>query len=276
MHGAGNDFIVIDGINQKIAFSQQQWQALADRRFGIGADQILLVQAPSQANVDFKYNIFNADGSEVEQCGNGARAFVRFVVEQGLTNKTSIRVETKSGIIEPRIEEDGSIRVDMGQPRFEPATLSFDMKELTPISLNDAQLWPLLVGNKTCLISLVSMGNPHAVQVVDDIDLYPVAEEGQLIECHQRFANKVNAGFMQIVNPQHIRLRVFERGSGETLACGTGACAAVVSGIKRGLLQSPVRVSTRGGELSIAWNGEGNSVMLSGPAVRVFDGEIEI
>jgi diaminopimelate epimerase len=276
MHGAGNDFVVIDGINQSIHFSSKQWQAIADRRFGVGADQILLVQASEKADVDFRYHIFNADGSEVEQCGNGARAFVRFVVDKGLTNKTAIRVETMSGIIEPSIEADGNIRVNMGKPRFAPELLAFQTQELLSVLEGQDQLWPIEIDNKQCLVSLVSMGNPHAVQIVDDVDTYPVLIEGALLERHPRFLQRVNAGFMQIVNPHHIRLRVFERGSGETLACGTGACAAVVAGIRRGHLVSPVKVDTKGGQLSIAWVGEEHSVLLSGPAVSVFEGEMEI
>lgn len=276
MHGAGNDFVVIDGINQSIQFTSKQWQAIADRRFGVGADQILLVQASDKADVDFRYHIFNADGSEVEQCGNGARAFVRFVVDKGLTKKTSIRVETMSGIIEPSIEADGNIRVDMGQPKFAPEQLAFLTRGLASVVEGQDQLWSLEINNKQSLLSLVSMGNPHAVQVVDDVDAYPVLIEGALLECHPRFTQRVNAGFMQIVSPHHIRLRVFERGAGETLACGTGACAAVVAGIRRGHLVSPVKVDTKGGQLSIAWAGDGHSVLLTGPAVTVFEGEMDI
>lgn len=276
MHGAGNDFIVIDGVNQHIQFNAQQWRALADRRFGIGADQILLVQKSHTADVDFRYSIFNADGSEVEQCGNGARAFVRFVVEKGLTHKKAIRVETMSGIIEPRIEDDNSIRVDMGLPRFTPESAAFDAADMTPLTLHNDQLWPIDIGQTRCEVSIVSMGNPHAVQVVDNVDTHPVLEEGALIEVHKRFKQRVNAGFMQVLSQHHISLRVFERGAGETLACGTGACAAVVAGIRRGLLKSPVKVTTKGGDLSIQWGGDEQSVFLYGPAVTVFEGEIEI
>ncbi|WP_312513697.1 diaminopimelate epimerase [Massilia sp.] len=279
MHGAGNDFIVIDAINQQVdinGFSAALWQQLADRRFGIGADQILVVERPAQDGVDFRYRIFNNDGGEVEQCGNGSRAFVRFVVDQGLTRERSIRVQTMSGIINPRLEDDGNVTVDMGAPRLEPAEVPFDSAGLGGWAEGDDTLWPLPVSGKTVFVSVVSMGNPHAVQVVDDVDAAPVEQTGPLIESHQRFPKRVNAGYMQVMDRHHIRLRVYERGAGETLACGTGACAAVVAGIRRGLLDSPVRVSARGGELSIAWAGPGQPVYLSGPAVSVFEGEIEV
>lgn len=276
MHGAGNDFIVVDAINQQVDLGAEQWRRLADRRFGIGADQILVVERPSQAGVDFRYRIFNSDGGEVEQCGNGSRAFVRFVVEKGLTRERSIRVQTMSGIISPRLEEDGSVTVDMGAPRLAPAEVPFDSAGLGGWAEGDDTLWPLPVAGKTVFVSVVSMGNPHAVQVVDDVDAAPVAQTGPLIEQHARFPKRVNAGYMQVVDRHHIRLRVYERGAGETLACGTGACAAVVAGIRRGLLDSPVRVSARGGELSIAWAGPGQPVYLSGPAVSVFEGEVEV
>lgn len=276
MHGAGNDFIVVDAINQQVDLSIDQWRRLADRRFGIGADQILVVERPTDAGVDFRYRIFNNDGGEVEQCGNGSRAFVRFVVDKGLTQARSIRVQTMSGIINPRLEDDGSVTVDMGAPRLVPADVPFDETGLAGMVQGDDTLWPLPVGDDTVFVSVVSMGNPHAVQVVDDVDAAPVEETGPLIERHVRFPKRVNAGYLQVIDRHHIRLRVFERGAGETLACGTGACAAVVAGIRRGLLDSPVRVSARGGELSIAWAGAGQPVYLSGPAVSVFDGEIDI
>jgi diaminopimelate epimerase len=276
MHGAGNDFVVIDAINQQIAFTPAQWQRLADRRFGVGADQMLVVEKPQSAGVDFRYRIYNSDGGEVEQCGNGARAFVRYVTEKGLTDKRAIRVETLSGVIEPRMEDDGGITVDMGAPVLDAALVPFDAGGLEGRPENDDTLWPLDVDGHTVLVSVVSMGNPHAVQVVDDVDTAPVAQDGPAIEHHPRFPKRVNAGFMQIVDRHAIRLRVFERGAGETLACGTGACAAVVAGIRRGLLASPVRVETRGGELSIAWAGGAAPVLLTGPAVTVFDGEIEL
>ncbi len=269
MHGLGNDFVVLDGIRQTVSLSPEQLRYLADRNFGVGCDQILLVEQPSQAGVDFRYRIFNADGSEVEQCGNGARCFVRFVHEQGLTEKREIKVETKRGIITPRLEGDGNVTVDMGQPRFSPAEIPF-------LHDDDVVIYNLDVADETLEISVVSMGNPHAVQVVDSVETAPVAEHGPLIENHAQFPQRVNAGFMQIVDRHAIKLRVFERGSGETLACGTGACAAVVAGIRRGLLDSPVRVSTRGGDLNIAWGGEGRPVLMTGPAVTVFSGEIEL
>ena len=279
MHGAGNDFVVIDAINQKIdvdGMSADGWQRLADRRFGIGADQILVVERPVDAGVDFRYRIFNNDGSEVEQCGNGSRAFVRFVVEKGLTQERSIRVQTMSGIINPRLEDDGNVTVDMGAPRLDPAEVPFDSTGLDGKPEGEDTLWPLPVGGEATQISVVSMGNPHAVQVVHNVDTALVEQTGPLIEHHERFPKRVNAGYMQVVDRHHIRLRVHERGAGETLACGTGACAAVVAGIRRGLLDSPVRVSARGGELSIAWAGAGQPVYLSGPAVSVFEGEVEI
>ena len=276
MHGAGNDFIVIDAINQHIDFTSAQWQALADRRFGIGADQMLVVEKPQAAGVDFRYRIYNADGGEVEQCGNGARAFVKFVTEKGLTQKKSIKVETMCGLIEPMLEDDGSITVDMGAPILTPTDVPFDTWELESQLQGMDRLWPLDIDGKPILFSVVSMGNPHAIQVVSDTESAPVLTTGPVIEHHPRFPKRVNAGFMQIVNRHQIKLRVYERGAGETLACGTGACAAVVAGIQRGLLDSPVIVVTHGGDLSIAWNGIGQAVKLTGPAVTVFEGEIEL
>jgi diaminopimelate epimerase len=269
MHGLGNDFVVLDAIHQSFVPTGAQARFLADRHFGVGCDQILIVEEPSQAGIDFRYRIFNADGGEVEQCGNGARCFVRFVHDHGLTDKPEIRVETRAGIISPRLEASGEVTVNMGVPRFAPAEIPFD-------SDSDAVVQPLVVGDARFDISVVSMGNPHAVQVVADVDAAPVEKYGPLIENHPRFPRRVNAGFMQVVDRHAIRLRVFERGSGETLACGTGACAAAVAGIRRELLDSPVRVATRGGELSIAWGGDGQPVMMTGPAVRVFEGEIDI
>ncbi|TXI75151.1 MAG: diaminopimelate epimerase [Dechloromonas sp.] len=269
MHGLGNDFVVLDGVRQQVDLSPEQLRYLADRNFGVGCDQILLVEKATQAGVDFRYRIFNADGGEVEQCGNGARCFVRFVHEQGLTDKRQIRVETMRGIIEPRLEGDGNVTVDMGEPRFQPAEIPF-------LADDDVIIHLLDVADETLETTVVSMGNPHAVQVVDDVDTHPVGEHGPLIERHERFPKRVNAGFMQIVDEHHIKLRVYERGSGETLACGTGACAAAVAGIRRGLLASPVRVATRGGELNIAWGGPGRPVLMTGPAVTVFEGEIEL
>jgi len=269
MQGAGNDFVVLDGVRQDIDLSPAQYQALADRHFGIGCDQILLVQPPIQPDCDFRYRIFNADGGEVQQCGNGARCFVRFVHEQGLTPKREIRVETASGVIVPRLEDDGRVTVNMGPPRFEPAEIPFDAP-------NRANTYLLAVAGRELEVSALSMGNPHAVWIVDDVDSAPVAALGPQVEHHPRFPQRVNVGFMQIVSRHQIRLRVFERGSGETLACGTGACAAVVAGISRSLLDATVAVSTRGGELSIRWAGAGSDVFLTGPAVTVFQGEITL
>lgn len=276
MHGAGNDFIVVDAINQQVNLTAAQWQRLADRRFGIGADQILIVERPSGQGIDFRYRIFNADGGEVEQCGNGARAFVKFVVDKGLTEQRQIRVETMSGVIAPRLEDDGRITVDMGAPVFDTERVPFDRMGLQSRKVGSTELWPLDIHGKTVEFAVVSMGNPHAVQVVADVDTAPVGDDGPAIEHHPRFPKRVNAGFMQILSRQQIRLRVFERGSGETLACGTGACAAVVAGISQGLLDSPVAVATRGGDLSIAWEGGSAPVMLTGPAVSVFEGSVEI
>jgi diaminopimelate epimerase len=269
MHGLGNDFVVLDAVRNDFVPNASQVRFLADRHFGVGCDQILVVEKPDSADVDFRYRIFNADGGEVEQCGNGARCFVRFVIEQGLTGKREIRVATRSGVIAPRLEADGDVSVNMGVPRFAPADIPFE-------SDTDAVIQTLDVAGHDVDISVVSMGNPHAVQVVAEVDSAPVATEGPLIESHARFPRRVNAGFMQVVDRHAIRLRVHERGAGETLACGTGACAAAVAGIRRGLLDSPVRVGTRGGELVIAWAGPGQPVMMTGPAVTVFEGEIDL
>jgi diaminopimelate epimerase len=269
MQGAGNDFVVLDGINQDIALSPAQYQALADRHFGIGCDQILLVEPTSRPDCDFRYRIFNADGGEVQQCGNGARCFVRFVSEQGLTAKKEIRVETAAGVIVPRLEEDGQVTVDMGPPRFEPAEIPFlaDARATTHV---------IDVDGEPVELSVLSMGNPHAVRVVCNLDAAPVRELGAKIERHPNFPERVNVGFMQVVHRREIKLRVFERGAGETLACGTGACAAVVAGVSRGLLDATVQVHTRGGDLSIHWAGNGHNVFLTGPAVTVFQGEITL
>lgn len=270
MHGLGNDFVVIDGMRQYVELTPGQIRALGDRHTGIGFDQMLLVEPPETPGADFRYRIFNADGSEVEQCGNGARCFVRFVHDQKLTDKNAIVVETKRGMIHPRLEDNGLVTVDMGQPRFVPSEIPFE-------SDTDAAEQALKLPDGTALtIGAVSMGNPHAVTVVADVDTAPVAMQGPQVESHVRFPQRVNAGFMQIVDRNNIRLRVYERGAGETLACGTGACAAVVSGIRRGLLDSPVRVQTRGGDLNIAWGGPGQSVIMTGPAVTVFTGEIDV
>ena len=269
MHGLGNDFVVIDAINQPLSLNPDQARHLGNRHFGVGCDQILVVERAQAPDVDFRYRIFNSDGSEVEQCGNGARCFARFVHDKGLTTKTEIRVETRSGVIAPRLTPTGEVTVNMGVPVLTPLDVPF-------ISDSSAIEQPLDVGGETISITAVSMGNPHAVQVVADVDTAPVAAQGPLIESHPRFPKRVNAGFMQIVSPQHIRLRVFERGAGETLACGTGACAAVVAGILRAHLSSPVQVDTRGGTLTIAWAGPGTPVMMTGPAVTVFEGEINL
>ena len=269
MHGLGNDFVVLDGVRQSVELREEQLRLLADRHLGIGCDQILLVERARQPGVDFRYRIFNADGGEVEQCGNGARCFVRFVHEQGLTAKRAIRVETISGVIVPRLEDDGTVTVDMGAPVFAPERIPFT-------SDNDELVQTLRIADEAVAITAIGMGNPHAVQVVADIDAAPVERQGPRIESHPRFPRRVNAGFMQVLDRHAIRLRVFERGAGETLACGTGACAAVVAGIARGLLDSPVRVETRGGMLSIAWAGQDAPVLMTGPAVTVFKGEIEL
>lgn len=276
MHGAGNDFVVIDAIGQAIDFTPEQWKQIADRRFGVGADQMLVVEKTRLPDVDFRYRIYNADGGEVEQCGNGARAFARFVNEKGLSDKRTIRVETLAGVIEPALEADGGVTVDMGAPILQPALVPFDASGLSGVVKGSDTRWPLEINGKTVLFSVLSMGNPHAVQIVADTEQAPVAADGPVIEHHPRFPKRVNAGFMQIVDRGNIRLRVFERGAGETLACGTGACAAAVAGIRLGLLDSPVAVQTRGGVLTIAWDGENKPVRMTGPAVTVFEGEIEI
>ncbi len=269
MHGLGNDFVVIDGVRQTVHLTPAQLRFLADRHFGVGCDQILLVEAASRPEIDFRYRIFNADGGEVEQCGNGARCFVRFVHEQGLSEHREIRVETLAGVIVPRLEDDGSVTVDMGVPVFAAERVPF-------IAEKEALIHRLRVDEQDLAITALSLGNPHAVQVVDDVDRAPVERFGPLIEAHPRFPQRVNAGFMQILDRQRIRLRVFERGAGETLACGTGACAAAVTGIARGLLDSPVSVETRGGWLHIAWSGVGTRVQMRGPAQTVYQGEIEL
>ncbi len=269
MHGLGNDFVVVDGIRQQVSLTPEQLRYISDRHFGVGCDQILLVEAATQPDVDFRYRIFNADGGEVEQCGNGARCFVRFVHDQGLTDKREIRVETLGGIIAPRLEGDGNVTVNMGIPRFLPREIPF-------IHDDDVVIYALDVADETLEISVVSLGNPHAVQVVASVDEAPVDAHGPLIERHERFPQRVNVGFMQVVDRHAIRLRVYERGAGETLACGTGACAAAVTGIRRGLLDSPVRVTTRGGDLNIAWGGADRPVLMTGPAATVFTGEIEL
>jgi diaminopimelate epimerase len=267
MQGLGNDFVVFDAISQKVELTAEQARFIADRHFGIGCDQILLVEKAVLPGTDFRYRILNADGGEVEQCGNGARCFVRFVHDKGMTDKTEIRVDTLGGVIVPKLQADGRVAVDMGVPEFTPAKVPF-------ITESDALVQPLEVAEQRRDITVVSMGNPHAVQVVDNVDAAPVAIEGPLIERHERFPQRVNAGYMQVMDRSHVRLRVFERGAGETLACGTGACAAVAVGIRRGLIDSPVSVMTRGGELTVAWRGPGTPVEMTGDAVSVFEGEI--
>lgn len=276
MQGAGNDFVVLDATREPLELSPAQYRFLADRRFGIGADQILIVGPSPAPGIDFSYRIVNADGSEVEQCGNGARCFVRFVRDAGLTDKDTIRVQTLSGVIEPRLQVDGRVTVDMGAPIFDPQRIPFDSRGLHPRLVNGFELWPLAVAGRAVEIAAVSMGNPHAVKRVDDVDTASVAELGPAIEGHSRFPKKVNAGFLQVLTRRHVKLRVYERGAGETLACGTGACAAVVSGIRLGWLDSQVDVDTRGGRLSIEWAGGDAPVLMTGPAVRVFDGGIEL
>jgi diaminopimelate epimerase len=269
MHGLGNDFVVIDATSQPIELSMEQIRFLADRRFGVGCDQVLLVEPPRQSNVDFTYRIFNADGSEVEQCGNGARCFARYVLDHGLTRKTDIAVATRAGLITLHVEADGQITVDMGMPRFEPDEIPFQASQR-------AEVYPLKLETTEVEVSVVSMGNPHAVLRVEQVDTAPVTSLGPQIEVNQRFPRRVNVGFMQVVDRQHIHLRVYERGAGETLACGTGACAAVVIGRQRGWLDDKVTVSLPGGNLKIQWSGEGHSVMMTGPAVSVFEGRVRL
>jgi diaminopimelate epimerase len=257
MQGAGNDFVVIDATRRRFPLSGRQIRALANRHFGVGFDQLLVVERPTKKDVDFRYRIFNADGGEVEQCGNGARCFVKFVRAKGLTRKREIRVETRGGIIGPRLEADGEVSVDMGTPRY-------------------SGLEKLEVGGETVQVAIVSMGNPHAVQVVRDVALAPVATQGPRLERHARFPEGVNAGYLQILGRRHVALRVWERGAGETLSCGTGACAAAVAAIAQGLARSPLRVDTRGGTLTIAWPGGDNAVWMKGPAETAFEGTLEL
>ena len=269
MHGAGNDFVVLDGVRQEIELSPAQLRLLADRHFGVGCDQILIVEKAVSKEADFRYRIFNADGGEVEQCGNGARCFLRFVHDQKLTTKREIVVETRGGLISPRLEQDGRVTVDMGKPVFDPALVPFE-------GGSGAVIESLAVAGEMLDVSVLSMGNPHAVLATDDIESAPVEKLGPAIEHHPRFPKRVNVGFMQVMDRHSIRLRVYERGAGETLSCGTGACAAVVAGIRRDLLDSPVSVATRGGVLTIVWNGSGQPVQMTGPAITVFTGEINL
>jgi diaminopimelate epimerase len=269
MQGLGNDFVVLDGVSQPIALTAAQIRQIADRHFGVGCDQLLLVEPPTVPDADFRYRIFNADGGEVEQCGNGARCFVRFVHDAGLTEKSEIRVQTAGGMIAPRLENNGLVTVNMGAPKFDPQQIPFAAEV-------QADTYPLDVAGQVVEVGVLSMGNPHAVQLVVDVDAAPVGEQGRIIESHNRFPQRVNAGFMQVLDAHHVKLRVYERGAGETLACGTGACAAAVHGMRLGLLQTPVNVAMRGGELQIHWEGSGQPVKMTGPAVVVFEGEINI
>jgi diaminopimelate epimerase len=296
MQGAGNDFVVLDETRSRLNLSTAQYRYLADRHFGVGADQILSVRpAPGGAaasGVDFEYVIHNADGGEVEHCGNGARCFVRYVRDKGLTTQDTIKVKVVGGVLELRLRPDGRVTVDMGAPVFDLPRIPFDPAGLTPLPRDDWQVWPLVFEENKAFpsvessefasvsVAVLSMGNPHAVQVVDDVDAAPVLSLGALIESHAAFPRRVNAGFMQVVSRSRIRLRVFERGAGETLACGTGACAAVVAGIRLGLLDACVDVDTRGGQLTIEWAGVRGDpaapVLMTGPATTVFEGEIEL
>lgn len=269
MHGTGNDFVVFDAIHHALTLTPEKLRRLADRHTGVGCDQVLVVERPTRPGADFRYRIYNADGGEVEQCGNGARCFARFVRERGLSDKNELVVETLGGLIRPRIEADGQVTVNMGVPRFEPREVPFDAPAR-------AVVYDIDVNGQRREVSVLSMGNPHAVQFVADVDTAPVPTEGPLIEHHPRFPKRVNAGFMQVVDRSTIRLRVYERGAGETLACGTGACAAVVAGRQRGLLDATVNVSLPGGRLRIAWAGEGEPVWMTGPAATVFEGTIDL
>lgn len=269
MHGLGNDFMVVDAISQPLWLRPEMIRELADRNVGIGFDQLLVVEPPGLPDVDFRYRIFNADGSEVEQCGNGARCFAKFVRDQRLTNKKVIRVQTARGVIELRVVKDGLVMVNMGVPELNPSAIPFAAE-------HRKNTYIVEVGAETVELSAVSMGNPHAVIVVEDVDTAPVAELGPRLESHPRFPSRANIGFLQIISRSHVRLRVFERGSGETLACGSGACAAVVAGRLRGLLDNRVDVDLRGGRLAIEWQGEGSPVMMEGPATSVFEGQLRL
>lgn len=269
MQGCGNDFVVFNAVERSISLTPNQIKRLSDRRFGVGCDQVLLVEPATGDRLDFRFRIFNADGNEVEQCGNGARCFARFVREKGLTDKNEIAVETRGGRVFLQIQPDERVSVNMGLPRFEPAKIPFT-------AMQRANVYALEVGGQTVEIGVVSLGNPHAVQIVSDVDVAPVAKQGSLIERHPRFPKRVNAAFMQIVDRSHVRLRVYERGAGETLACGSGACAAVVSGRVRGLLDERVEVSLPGGKLQVCFEGEGEPVWMTGPAVFVFEGTVNL
>ncbi len=280
MQGAGNDFVVLDETRRRLQLTPAQYRFLADRHFGVGADQILSVRPSPGPGIDFEYVIHNADGGEVEQCGNGARCFLRYVRDKGLAARDTLRVQTLSGVIEPRLNPDGRVTVDMGPPVFDLAAIPFDATGLQAQVEGDWQKWPLALGEGAAAaqvaVAVLSMGNPHAVQEVDDVEAAPVTTQGPLVEMHARFPRRVNAGFMEYVDRGRVRLRVWERGAGETLACGTGACAAVVAGIRLGRLDPRVDVETRGGRLTIEWAGETAPVLMTGPAVTVFEGEIEV
>ena len=276
MQGAGNDFVVIDATRAPLLLAPEQMRRLGDRRFGVGADQILVVEASDTPQVDFRYRIFNNSGDEVEHCGNGARCLVRFVHDKGLSAKKTLRVETVNNLLELRLQDDGRVTVDMNRPVFELARIPFDAAGLEARKMGGFELWPLALTGATVEVAVLSMGNPHAVQLVADVDAAAVATIGPQVEQHPRFARKVNAGFLQIVSRNAVRLRVFERDAGETLACGTGACAAVVAGIRLGLLDAAVEVSTRGGSLRIEWAGADSHVFMTGPAQTVFEGNITL
>jgi diaminopimelate epimerase len=281
MQGAGNDFVMLNGISQQVNLSQAQWRWLADRRFGVGADQMLLVEAPKSPEVDFNYRIFNADGGEVEHCGNGARCFAVFVQNEGLTLKNEIRVQIRPGILILTRLADGQVTVDMGPPKFGPDAIAFDTSGLSVSTAGEIELWQLATDIGDAQLALVSMGNPHAVQIIDDVQTAPVLTQGPLIEKHKRFAHGVNVGYLQLIDRKHAKIRVFERGSGETLACGTGICAAATSAMAQGLADSPLKVSAMGGDLTIEWDFRGPSgfaapVMMTGPATRVFSGTVDI
>ncbi len=269
MHGLGNDFMVVDMISQHAHLRAEQIKRLSDRRTGIGFDQLLLVEPPSKPDMDFKYRIFNADGSEVEQCGNGARCFAVFVTDQGLTDKNVIKVETANSDIELRIKDDGRVLVDMNTPRLEPSQVPF-------IAAQADTVYAVEVDGEVLKVSAISMGNPHAVLMVDDVAEAPIERLGPKLEQHPHFPEKTNVGFMEVVHRRFIKLRVFERGAGETMACGTGACAAVVAGIQRGALDSPVEVKLPGGNLNISWDGPGHNLMMEGPAMSIYQGKIRV
>ena len=280
MQGAGNDFVVLDETQTQLGLSAQQYRFLGNRHFGVGADQILTVRPAPSADIDFEYLIHNADGQEVEHCGNGARCFLRFVRQRGLTQKDVVRVKTMNRVLELRYEADGRVTVDMGVPEFDLPAVPFDPLAMVAQRCGDWELWPLALPDHapghTVRIAVLSMGNPHAVQLVDNVDVAPVAVLGPQMESHPAFPQRVNVGFLQVLDRTHIRLRVFERGAGETLSCGTGACAAVVAGRRLGLLDPGVDVSTHGGHLTVLWHGSGSPVLLTGPATTVFEGEIDL